>query len=96
MFYKWLIAFSPFIVLVYYKISEFFCINSICIWKKNFGIECIGCGITRAIIQVLKGNYHRAFELNPLVVIVFPLLLYIWLDYIYKNIIKDLLFSNKK
>lgn len=52
---------------------------SICIFKNVFGIECVGCGITRAIHNVVHFNFTDAYEFNSFVFIVFPLLLYVWL-----------------
>jgi hypothetical protein len=59
--------------------------HSICIIKNVFGVECPGCGMTRAISSVFHGNLVGAFQYNKLVVIVFPLLCYICI----KTIIKD-------
>ena len=51
----------------------------LCLSKNLFGKECIGCGMTRAIIEVLHFDFKDAYALNRLVVIVFPILAYIWL-----------------
>ena len=56
----------------------------LCIYKRFFGIECWGCGMTRAIISVANGNFKNAIEYNWRVLIVFPLLLYIYFFNIYK------------
>jgi hypothetical protein len=52
---------------------------SICLIRKLFGVSCPGCGMTRAISCVFHANFKKAFEYNKLVVIVFPLLCYLWL-----------------
>lgn len=36
-----------------------------CHWKKNYGIECMGCGIQRSIILILKGEFVEAFYMYP-------------------------------
>lgn len=36
-----------------------------CINKKIFGIDCLGCGMQRALILVLKGDFIGAFQLFP-------------------------------
>lgn len=51
----------------------------ICMFKNVFGFECPGCGITRAVLEVLHGNFTSAWAFNKSVIIVFPLLVYIWL-----------------
>ena len=45
-----------------------------CLWKYFFGFECSGCGITSSVIQILKGNFQLAWEINKLTFVVFPLL----------------------
>ena len=45
-----------------------------CLWKYFFGFECSGCGITRSFIQVFKGNFQLAWEINKLIFLVLPLL----------------------
>ena len=47
-----------------------------CLWKTFFGFECPGCGITSSIIEILKGNFQFAWEINKLTFLVFPLLLF--------------------
>ena len=79
---------SPFLMLIFYKICQIFSIKTICQWKLITGQDCIGCGITRAIISILKFNFKEAIEYNPLVIIVFPLLIYVWIKYIYRHLIK--------
>lgn len=36
-----------------------------CMWKKHFGIECMGCGIQRAIALIFKGEFVAAFYMYP-------------------------------
>ncbi|MDO5608438.1 MAG: DUF2752 domain-containing protein [Capnocytophaga sp.] len=40
------------------------------------GLYCPGCGSQRAVHQLLHADIAQAFRYNPLLVIVFPLLLY--------------------
>lgn len=82
---KYIVLFSPFIVLLCYKVCSVFHIKTICLWKLLTGHECWGCGITTAIIQVLKGDFNSAMETNWRVVIVLPILLYAWITFIIKN-----------
>ena len=53
--------------------------NTICIFTNLFGVECWGCGITRAIFSALHLRFHDAWEYNPLFVVVLPLLLFLWM-----------------
>ena len=36
-----------------------------CFWKENFGVECIGCGMQRSFILLLKGEFINAFYMYP-------------------------------
>jgi uncharacterized protein DUF2752 len=53
--------------------------HPVCLIRNVFGIRCPGCGMIRAISCVFHGNFKGAFHYNKLVVIVFPLLSYVWL-----------------
>jgi hypothetical protein len=40
------------------------------------GLYCPGCGSLRAIHQLLHGNFHEAWAMNPLSIMLFPFLGY--------------------
>ena len=40
---------------------------SVCIWDRYFGIYCPGCGGTRAIEALLKGDFIACFKYHPIV-----------------------------
>lgn len=44
-----------------------------CIFHALTGYFCIGCGITRALHALVHGDLLRAFGMNPLAMIVLPL-----------------------
>jgi hypothetical protein len=50
---------------------------TICIYKNITGHNCPGCGTTRAIAAILQGKFAQAFSYNKLIIITFPLLLWI-------------------
>jgi len=52
-----------------------------CVFRQLTGLQCPGCGSTRALHQLLHGHFVAAFTLNPLFVIAIPLLLYVLLKY---------------
>lgn len=53
-----------------------------CLYKTIFGIECLGCGITSACVELTHQNFVGAYEENPLVFIIVPtLVIYIISDY---------------
>ena len=53
---------------------------SICLIRQVTGRPCPGCGMTRAISCVFHANFIGAWRYNKLVVLVFPLLCYSWLQ----------------
>lgn len=36
-----------------------------CPIKKNFGIECLGCGLQRSFVLLLKGEWQQSVVLYP-------------------------------
>ncbi len=36
-----------------------------CQWKQQFDVECMGCGMQRSIIHLLKGEFVEAFFMYP-------------------------------
>lgn len=65
--------------------------HSICLVKNIFGIDCYGCGITRAVLSGLHFNIEKAITFNKMVVIVLPMLIYVWIKTtisLYKKTIK--------
>ena len=52
--------------------------HTICLIKNITGHDCWGCGITRAIISVVQLNFKEAYDYNKLIIVVFPLLFYVW------------------
>lgn len=59
--------------------------QTICLIKNIFGIECFGCGITKAVISAIQLKFADAFEYNYLIVVVFPLLVYLWISFVWKS-----------
>ena len=54
-----------------------------CVFTYLFSIECWGCGLTRAVIELLNMNFRLAWEYNPVVFFVLPFFVYfILIDYI--------------
>jgi hypothetical protein len=47
-----------------------------CPFRALTGFNCPGCGTTRALHQLLHGNVVAAFELNPLTILLLPVLVY--------------------
>ena len=80
---NYLVVLIPFVVLlvpIKFVLNQ----NSVCIFKNFFGYECYGCGMTRAVFYASRFRFQEAIQFNKLVVIVYPLLVYLWI----KNLIK--------
>ena len=45
-----------------------------CLFRNLAGWECPGCGMTRAVLSLLRGDLAAALHYNRMVVLVFPLL----------------------
>jgi hypothetical protein len=57
--------------------------KTICLVKNFFGVECPGCGITRAMISAVQLDFIKAIDYNKIIVVVLPILVFVW----FKNII---------
>ena len=53
----------------------------VCLFRLVTGLQCPGCGSTRAAHQILHGHFITAFELNPLFLLAIPFLLFALLRY---------------
>lgn len=47
-----------------------------CVFRSLTGLECPGCGITRATHHLLHGRLDEAFRLNPMLFVLIGLVLY--------------------
>jgi hypothetical protein len=52
--------------------------HSICLFKNITGHECLGCGMTRAILSAIHFQFMQAVYYNKLFVVVLPILIYVW------------------
>lgn len=68
--------------ILYLKVlSPMFNIHIPCIFKKVTGLDCPGCGMTRASLALLDGDIYQAFRWNMLVFFLAPLMaLYLVLE----------------
>jgi hypothetical protein len=51
-----------------------FLFNPPCLFHALTGWNCPGCGTTRALRQLLHGNFLAALQYNPLAILVLPVL----------------------
>lgn len=59
--------------------------HPVCLFHNLFGRDCYGCGMTRALFSLLHLDPGSAWGYNRLVVIVAPLLLYLYVKEVVKT-----------
>jgi hypothetical protein len=55
-----------------------------CFYKSNFDIECPGCGMQRAFVELLKGNLWESIKLYPALIPVIFMIFYLVLHLLFK------------
>jgi len=75
---------SPFVLWI--LPSDFFDHSTIilCPSRLLLDVECIGCGITRAVMHFHHWEFEIAAHYNQLVFIVYPILIYLWFSWLKK------------
>ena len=73
------------IVLWVLPVSFFDHGQSLCLSVLLLNKTCYGCGITRAVQHWMHGDFNVGYQYNPLVVIVMPILIYLWTKMIFFN-----------
>ena len=56
-----------------------------CMNKSLFGIECFGCGIQRALLLMIHGEFEKAFYMFPAVYTTILLFMFLGLHMMDKN-----------
>ncbi len=59
---------------------------TLCVFTNLFGVECYGCGMTRAYYALITGKFKEAITHNILIIIVAPLTIILFLKYVYKKL----------
>lgn len=55
-----------------------------CPYKKYFNIDCMGCGMQRSFIELLKGNVLDSFMLYPALLPLIAMIVFLLLHLIFK------------
>ncbi|MEX6625761.1 DUF2752 domain-containing protein [Tenacibaculum pacificus] len=55
-----------------------------CLNKKFFGVDCLGCGIQRALSLLLQGNFIGAFKMYPAIYTLLLLAIIVILNFFFK------------
>ncbi|WP_299526642.1 DUF2752 domain-containing protein [Winogradskyella sp.] len=55
-----------------------------CLIKKTIGVDCLGCGMQRSIVLILKGEFVAAFYMYPAIYPVIFLFVFLIFDNYFK------------
>lgn len=72
-------------VIIY---PDFFMKITYCPVKSIYSIPCPACGLSRASVELLRGEWLTAFTINPLVYLVHPLFITLGLTALYDHCFK--------
>jgi hypothetical protein len=70
--------------------------QSLCLSKLLAGVECYGCGMTRAIMHLIHLDFKGASEFNKLAFVSFPVLSFLWLQGFRKDYNQFRAYKNQK
>lgn len=79
-FHLVILLFLPLLFYIGVQILVHYNSHTICIFKILTGHQCWGCGMTRAFNELFQLHFKEAYSFNPRIVIIAPLLVYIWLS----------------
>lgn len=68
------VAFAALLVLAAVPQSAWGAMPAVCLFRNALGLECFGCGMTRALSSALHGDFSQAIATNAGVAVVLPVL----------------------
>ncbi len=71
------------LLIGYLLLGNHYHIFLFCPIRKIIGLYCPGCGVTRMLLSILKGQFYQAFRYNPLLFLSLPFLILYYIDYLY-------------
>ena len=77
----------PFLAVICANIAVSANLKNFCLFRLLFHHGCIGCGLTRAFVALSSFKFEKAYEYNPLIVIIVPILCVIWV-FLLKEVFK--------
>lgn len=80
--YRIIIVFIPIIIglIYFYKYNPAESLYPPCPFYYITGLYCPGCGSSRAVHNLLHGRFLKALDLNPLMVLSIPFVLYLFIS----------------
>ena len=83
----WLAALLLFPIVLWILPETFFDTGiAICPSRVFFDLECLGCGMTRAVMHFHHFNFDEAVYYNTGVLIVYPVLVVLWFVWVFKSV----------
>ena len=55
-----------------------------CFYKKYFGVDCPGCGMQRAFVELLRGNVQESVHLFPALIPILVMLAFLGLHLVFR------------
>ena len=72
-----------FLGLLFFADPEHSLLYPPCFFQLLTGLYCPGCGSLRSIHQILHGNFRAALSYNPLIGLLIPFLLYLFISHFF-------------
>lgn len=72
------VALAPLCVYIIPKWWLFDESHTLCLFHNLMGQDCWGCGMTRALVSVAYLDFYGAWHYNRAVIVVAPLLVWLW------------------
>ena len=78
-----MITFKRYFFFVHFIIHKITGLGIPCIYHEILGWHCPGCGISRMFFSMMELDFYQAFRFNPLLFILFPFGLFLFIDAVY-------------
>lgn len=60
-----------------------------CLNKKLFGVDCLGCGMQRALLHILRGEFIEAFKMYPAIYTILLFFMLVIYNFFFKKKVKS-------
>lgn len=70
--------------------------HTLCLVHNLTGEECWGCGMSRALLSVMYFDFEAAWNYHRGVVVVAPILVWLWMKWIVKEVQRENTRANEK
>ena len=73
------------ILIAYLLLGHFFHLYFRCPIYTVTKLYCPGCGLTRMLLSILKLDFYQAFRYNPLIFIMLPFIIFLYIEKTYSE-----------